>query len=39
MSEPALEIRHSVLIRAPREKVWAALTTAEGFDGWLGHPR
>jgi uncharacterized protein YndB with AHSA1/START domain len=36
MSEPALEIRHSVLIRAPREKVWAALTTAEGFDGWWG---
>ena len=36
MTEPGLEIRHSVLIRAPREKVWAALTTAEGFDGWWG---
>ncbi len=36
MSEPGLEIKHSVLIRAPREKVWAALTTAEGFDGWWG---
>jgi uncharacterized protein YndB with AHSA1/START domain len=36
MSESELEIRHSVLIRAPREKVWAALTTAEGFDGWWG---
>jgi uncharacterized protein YndB with AHSA1/START domain len=36
MSEAGLEIKHSVLIRAPREKVWAALTTAEGFDGWWG---
>ncbi len=36
MSEPAPEIRHSVLIRAPREKVWAALTTPEGLDGWWG---
>jgi uncharacterized protein YndB with AHSA1/START domain len=36
MSEPGLEIRHSVLIRAPREKVWAALTTPQGLDGWWG---
>ena len=36
MSEPELEIRHMVLIHAPREKVWAALTTAEGFDAWWG---
>jgi uncharacterized protein YndB with AHSA1/START domain len=25
-----------VFIRAPREKVWASVTTAEGFDGWWG---
>src|ERR1700730_401438 len=36
MSEPESEIRHSVLIRAPREKVWSALTTADGIDGWWG---
>jgi uncharacterized protein YndB with AHSA1/START domain len=36
LSERAPEIRHSVLIRAPREKVWAALTTPQGFDGWWG---
>ena len=36
MSEPGAEIRHSVLIRAPREKVWAAITTAQGLDGWWG---
>jgi uncharacterized protein YndB with AHSA1/START domain len=36
MSEPALEIRRGVFIRAPREKVWAALTTAKGMDGWWG---
>ena len=36
MSEQAAEIRTSVFIRAPRDKVWAALTTAEGVDGWWG---
>ena len=36
MSEPPLEIRHSVFIRAPREKVWSALTTPKGFDAWWG---
>jgi uncharacterized protein YndB with AHSA1/START domain len=36
VSEPGPEIRHSVFIRAPREKVWAACTTAEGLDGWWG---
>ena len=25
-----------MFIRAPRERVWASLTTAEGFDGWWG---
>ncbi len=34
MSEPAPEIRHSVFIRAPRAKVWAALTTAQAMDAW-----
>ena len=36
MSEQAPEIRTSVFIRAPREKVWTALTTAQGVDGWWG---
>ena len=36
MSEQAPEIRTSVFIRAPREKVWRALTTADGVDGWWG---
>ena len=36
MSESAPEIRHSVFIRAPREKVWAALTTAKALDAWWG---
>ena len=36
MSEAAPEIRHSVFIRAPRAKVWAALTTAEALDAWWG---
>ncbi|MEA2634053.1 MAG: hypothetical protein QOH92_820 [Chloroflexota bacterium] len=36
MSEPAPEIRHSVFIRAPRAKVWAALTTAQAMDAWWG---
>jgi uncharacterized protein YndB with AHSA1/START domain len=36
VSNPGLEIRHSVFIRAPREKVWAAFTTAQGLDGWWG---
>ena len=36
MSEPAPEIRHSVFIRAPRAKVWAALTTAQALDAWWG---
>jgi len=36
MSEPGPEIRHSVFIRAPREKVWAAFTTPQGLDGWWG---
>ncbi|NHJ49870.1 MAG: SRPBCC domain-containing protein [Asgard group archaeon] len=28
-------ILHKVLIRAPREKVYDAITTAEGLDGWF----
>lgn len=28
-------ILHKVLIRAPREKVFDAMTTAEGLDGWF----
>ncbi len=36
MSDPTPEIRHSVFIRAPREKVWAAFTTPQGLDGWWG---
>lgn len=36
MSEREPEIRHSVFIRAPREKVWAAFTTPKGIDGWWG---
>lgn len=36
MSETGTEIRHSVFIRAPREKVWSALTTPRGLDGWWG---
>ena len=36
MSEQAPEIRTNVFIRAPREKVWTALTTAQGVDGWWG---
>jgi uncharacterized protein YndB with AHSA1/START domain len=36
VSEPAPEIRHSVFIRAPRAKVWAALTTAQAMDAWWG---
>lgn len=30
-----IETRHSVLIRAKRERVYDALTTAEGLDGWF----
>jgi uncharacterized protein YndB with AHSA1/START domain len=36
VSEPTSEIRHSVFIRAPRAKVWAALTTAQAMDAWWG---
>ncbi len=36
MSQAGPEIRHQVLIRAPREKVWAAITTPEGLDAWWG---
>jgi uncharacterized protein YndB with AHSA1/START domain len=36
LSEPAPQIRHSVFIRAPRAKVWAALTTAQALDAWWG---
>ncbi len=36
MSDAELEIRHSVFIRAPREKVWAAFTTPLGLDAWWG---
>jgi uncharacterized protein YndB with AHSA1/START domain len=36
MSDREPEIRHSVFIRAPREKVWAAFTTPKGLDGWWG---
>jgi uncharacterized protein YndB with AHSA1/START domain len=34
--ERAPEIKTSVFIRAPLEKVWTALTTAQGVDGWWG---
>jgi uncharacterized protein YndB with AHSA1/START domain len=30
-----IETRHAVLIRADRERVYNALTTAEGLDGWF----
>ena len=30
-----IETRHAVLIRAERERVYDALTTAEGLDGWF----
>ncbi len=30
-----LEIRHATLIRAEPERVYDALTTAEGLDGWF----
>jgi uncharacterized protein YndB with AHSA1/START domain len=36
VSEPRPEIRHTVFIRAPREKVWTAFTTPQGLDGWWG---
>ena len=36
MSDAQPEIRHSVFIRAPREKVWTAFTTPKGLDGWWG---
>ncbi|MDQ6713293.1 MAG: SRPBCC domain-containing protein [Candidatus Dormibacteraeota bacterium] len=36
MSQAGPEIRHSVFIRAPREKVWTAFTTPQGLDGWWG---
>jgi uncharacterized protein YndB with AHSA1/START domain len=36
MTEAGPEIRHSVFIRAPREKVWTAFTTPKGLDGWWG---
>jgi uncharacterized protein YndB with AHSA1/START domain len=36
VSERVSEIRHSVFIRAPRAKVWAALTTAQAMDAWWG---
>jgi uncharacterized protein YndB with AHSA1/START domain len=36
MTEEAPEIRHSVFVRAPRAKVWAALTTAQAMDAWWG---
>lgn len=30
-----LTIRHETLVRAPRTKVWEALTTGNGLDGWF----
>ncbi len=30
-----IETRHAVLIRAERERVYDALTTADGLDGWF----
>jgi uncharacterized protein YndB with AHSA1/START domain len=36
MTEAGPEIRHSVFIRAPRERVWTAFTTPKGLDGWWG---
>jgi uncharacterized protein YndB with AHSA1/START domain len=36
MAEPLdLEIKHAVFIRAGRERVYDALTTAAGLDGWF----
>jgi uncharacterized protein YndB with AHSA1/START domain len=29
------EIRHATFVRAPRERVFAVLATAEGLDGWF----
>jgi uncharacterized protein YndB with AHSA1/START domain len=36
VSQPGPEIQHSVFIRAPLEKVWAAFTTPQGLDAWWG---
>ncbi len=30
-----LEIRHSVLVKAPPERVYDGIATAEGLDGWF----
>lgn len=30
-----LDIRHSTLVRAPRERVYDGIATAEGLDGWF----
>ncbi len=35
MAKLDLEVKHSVFIRAPREKVYDAFATAEGLDGWF----
>lgn len=32
---PNLEVRHATLVRAPRERVWQALTTGDGLDSWF----
>ena len=31
-----IEIRKELVLRAPRERVWDALTTAEGWSSWFG---
>jgi len=31
------EIRREILLRAPRERVWWALTTHEGWTGWFSN--
>jgi uncharacterized protein YndB with AHSA1/START domain len=35
MAKLDLEVKQSVYVRAPREKVYDAFATAEGLDGWF----
>jgi uncharacterized protein YndB with AHSA1/START domain len=36
MSSPSDRIERQVLLKAPRSRVWRALSNAEGFGGWFG---
>jgi uncharacterized protein YndB with AHSA1/START domain len=35
MEALGIDIEHSVLVRAPRDRVYDVLTTAEGWDAWF----